>query len=205
MALISHDMGVIAGNADQVQVMRHGEIVESGDGRRHFLRPAQRLYQDAAGCDAAPRRRAGGTGHGARRQALLEVDEVKVTFPISGTDCLLAARIAARRGWRFVSQLRAGRDLGRGGRKRLREVHSGARGAAASPRRQRQGGVAGPRSHARSAGRDPQRAQGIPDRLPGPAGEPRSAHADRRFHRRAAARLGAWTVARRYPRPRRAR
>src|SRR6185437_10114714 len=31
IALISHDMGVIAGNADQVQVMRHGEVVERGD------------------------------------------------------------------------------------------------------------------------------------------------------------------------------
>src|SRR5215472_18505456 len=30
LTLISHDMGVIAGNADQVQVMRHGKVVERG-------------------------------------------------------------------------------------------------------------------------------------------------------------------------------
>ncbi len=38
-------------------------------------------------------------------------------------------------------------------------------------------------------------AQGIPDRVPGPAGEPRSAHDHRRIHRRAAALAETATVA----------
>ena len=39
MALISHDMGVIAGNADRVQVMRHGEVVERGPVDEIFYAP----------------------------------------------------------------------------------------------------------------------------------------------------------------------
>ena len=39
IALISHDMGVIAGNADQVQVMRHGEVVEHGPVDEIFYAP----------------------------------------------------------------------------------------------------------------------------------------------------------------------
>ena len=53
IALISHDMGVIAGLADRVQVMRHGEIVESGTADDIFYAPAARLYPHAAGGDAA--------------------------------------------------------------------------------------------------------------------------------------------------------
>ena len=58
IALVSHDMGVIAGMADRVQVMRHGEIVESGTADEIFYAPAPRLYPHAAGGDAArPTRR----------------------------------------------------------------------------------------------------------------------------------------------------
>jgi len=39
IAIISHDMGVIAGLADRVQVMREGEIVESGPVDDVFYRP----------------------------------------------------------------------------------------------------------------------------------------------------------------------
>ena len=39
IALISHDMGVIAGLADRVQVMRFGEIVESGTADEIFYAP----------------------------------------------------------------------------------------------------------------------------------------------------------------------
>ena len=51
IAMVSHDMGVIAGIADRVQVMRHGEIVESGTADDIFYAPAPRLYPHAAGCD----------------------------------------------------------------------------------------------------------------------------------------------------------
>ena len=40
IALISHDMGVIAGIADRVQVMRHGEVVEQGAVDDIFYAPA---------------------------------------------------------------------------------------------------------------------------------------------------------------------
>src|ERR1700743_2091155 len=39
IAMISHDMGVIAGLADRVQVMRQGEIVESGTADEIFYSP----------------------------------------------------------------------------------------------------------------------------------------------------------------------
>ena len=39
MALISHDMGVIAGNADQVQLMRQGQTVEQGGVDEIFYAP----------------------------------------------------------------------------------------------------------------------------------------------------------------------
>ena len=39
IAMISHDMGVIAGLADRVQVMRHGRIVESGAADEIFYAP----------------------------------------------------------------------------------------------------------------------------------------------------------------------
>src|SRR6185437_5153990 len=39
IALVSHDMGVIAGLADRVQVMRYGEIVESGTADEIFYAP----------------------------------------------------------------------------------------------------------------------------------------------------------------------
>ena len=51
IALVSHDMGVIAGLADRVQVMRHGEIVESGTADDIFYAPTARLYPHAAGGD----------------------------------------------------------------------------------------------------------------------------------------------------------
>jgi oligopeptide/dipeptide ABC transporter ATP-binding protein len=80
IALISHDMGVIAGLAEQVQVMRHGEIVESGPVDDIFYAPGHaytRMLLDALPkADELP---APATAVG---EKLLTVDDLSVSFPI---------------------------------------------------------------------------------------------------------------------------
>jgi peptide/nickel transport system ATP-binding protein len=80
IAMVSHDMGVIAGIADRVQVMRHGEIVESGSADDIFYAPRHaytRMLLDAIPkADEAP---SPATEIGA---PLLTVDDLKVSFPI---------------------------------------------------------------------------------------------------------------------------
>jgi peptide/nickel transport system ATP-binding protein len=80
IAMVSHDMGVIAGIADRVQVMRHGEIVESGAADDIFYAPRHaytRMLLDAI--PKADEKPAPATEIGA---PLLTVDDLKVTFPI---------------------------------------------------------------------------------------------------------------------------
>ena len=88
IVLISHDMGVIAAMADRVQVMRHGEFVESGqvndifyspqhDYTRMLLAAMPRLDEPGRGGHAAAAPDTRG-----ERPALLEVRDVKVHFPI---------------------------------------------------------------------------------------------------------------------------
>jgi oligopeptide/dipeptide ABC transporter ATP-binding protein len=81
IALVSHDMGVIAGLADRVQVMRDGDIVEQGAVDEIFYAPRQpytRMLLEAArsGETAAPATTPG--------PPLLAVDDLQVTFPIRG-------------------------------------------------------------------------------------------------------------------------
>ena len=81
IALVSHDMGVIAGLADRVQVMRYGEIVESGAVDDVFYAPRHdytRMLLDAlpkAGETPAPAKALGGP--------LLTVEDLTVGFPIT--------------------------------------------------------------------------------------------------------------------------
>jgi oligopeptide/dipeptide ABC transporter ATP-binding protein len=79
IALISHDMGVIAGLADRVQVMQGGEIVEQGAVDDIFYAPRHpytQLLLAAARNDerAGPATRPGGS--------LLTVEDLRVTFPV---------------------------------------------------------------------------------------------------------------------------
>jgi oligopeptide/dipeptide ABC transporter ATP-binding protein len=89
IVLISHDMGVIAGMADKVQVMRLGEVVEGGSTDEVFYSP-KHDYTKAL-LDAMPRiDRPARKGHamlqplstiGAEKR-LLDVEDLKVYFPI---------------------------------------------------------------------------------------------------------------------------
>src|SRR4051812_17400512 len=87
VVIISHDMGVIAGMCDRVQVMRHGEFVETGPVEEIFYRPQHPYTQMLL--DAMPRiDQPVRQGHinlkpeDAKAPTLLSVDDIKVHFPI---------------------------------------------------------------------------------------------------------------------------
>jgi oligopeptide/dipeptide ABC transporter ATP-binding protein len=109
MALISHDMGVIAGNADQVQVMRHGEVVERGDVDSIFYAPRH----DYTKMLLAAMPRLTDTPDIATRPGdiLLKAEDVKVAFPVRG-DGWLAPKQALRAVDGISLTLRAGETLG---------------------------------------------------------------------------------------------
>jgi len=87
IALITHDMGVVARMADRVQVMRYGEYVEGGDAGTIFSQPSHeytRMLLDAMPRIDQPDR----PGHAmlqalpAGAETLLDVDDVQVRFPV---------------------------------------------------------------------------------------------------------------------------
>lgn len=95
IALISHDMGVIASMADRVQVMRHGEFVEAGPVEEIFYRPKHPYTRMLL--DSMPRidRPAGAAtvrppAPPADAPDLLKVEDMKVHFPIRTGGSLIA-------------------------------------------------------------------------------------------------------------------
>ncbi len=86
VVMISHDMGVIAGIADRVQVMREGQIVEAGPVEGIFYRPQHAYTKELI--DAMPRLDKADLTEAARAEPapdapkLLEVSDLKVHFPI---------------------------------------------------------------------------------------------------------------------------
>ena len=81
IVFITHDLGIVRRFADRVYVMRHGEVVEEGDGRGDLRQPAARLHQDAARgrADRHARRRRRPT-----RRCCSKARNVEVTFKIGG-------------------------------------------------------------------------------------------------------------------------
>ncbi len=91
IALISHDMGVIASMCDRVQVMRYGEFVEGGPVDEIFYRP-QHPYTRML-LDAVPRLdQPDKPGHPMlppmtdreSRETVIKVQDMKIHFPIRG-------------------------------------------------------------------------------------------------------------------------
>ena len=119
IVLISHDMGVIAGMADKVQVMRLGEVVESGTTDEVFYTP--RHDYTKALLDAMPRiDRPVRDGHailqplstiGAEKQ-LLDVKDLKVYFPIKTGGFLISQTKPLRAVDGVSFSLRHGETLG---------------------------------------------------------------------------------------------
>ena len=108
IAMVSHDMGVIAGMADRVQVMRQGDILESGSADDIFYAPrhayTRMLLEAIPKADEAP---APVTEIGA---PLLTVNELKVTFPIKNGLFAPAQSLCAVDGISFT--LHQGETLG---------------------------------------------------------------------------------------------
>ncbi len=89
IALITHDMGVVARMADRVQVMKHGEYVETGDVWSIFKNPTHEYTQmlldampridqpDKPGHEGLPPRQVEGPD-----EPLLVADNVQVHFPV---------------------------------------------------------------------------------------------------------------------------
>jgi oligopeptide/dipeptide ABC transporter ATP-binding protein len=94
VVIISHDMGVIAGMCDRVQVMRYGEFVETGPAEDIFYRPQHpytRMLLDAMPRLDKPARE----GHinlkpaEQEKPTLLTVEDVKVHFPVRVSGAIL--------------------------------------------------------------------------------------------------------------------
>ena len=105
LALITHDLGVVAGMADHLAVMYAGRVVERGPVNEVFYRPAPSLYPRPAGCHAADRGR-GGAAAGHRGLAALHGPAAqRLRLPSAlpaGRRSLRGRRASAARGrWRL--------------------------------------------------------------------------------------------------------
>ncbi|MGR3803241.1 ABC transporter ATP-binding protein [Marinibacterium profundimaris] len=82
VALITHDMGVVARMCDRLEVMQYGEVVESGSVHKIFA-DADHAYTRRL-LDAMPRidDRAAPGPLPAETPALLDVDDLRVEFPV---------------------------------------------------------------------------------------------------------------------------
>ncbi|MEC7764766.1 MAG: dipeptide ABC transporter ATP-binding protein [Pseudomonadota bacterium] len=82
IALITHDMGVVARMCDRIEVMKLGEYVESGDVHQVFNAPKHDYTRKLL--DAMPRIDDAGAPEGTSADAepLLSADDIQVHFPI---------------------------------------------------------------------------------------------------------------------------
>ena len=82
VALITHDMGVVARMCDRIEVMQYGQIVESGEVTQIFDAPSHAYTRRLL--DAMPRIDAGDAPGPlpADAPSLLDVDDLRVEFPI---------------------------------------------------------------------------------------------------------------------------
>ena len=115
IALITHDMGVVARMCDRIEVMRLGEFVESGSAEDIFYRPKHPYTKMLL--DAMPR--IDSTEHGASlapvapdAETLLKVDDVQVHFPIRLDEGLFGRSVPLKAVDGVSFDLRAGETLG---------------------------------------------------------------------------------------------
>ncbi len=115
IALITHDMGVVARMCDRIQVMRLGEFVEEGSAEDIFHAPKHEYTRMLL--DAMPRIDSDSHGHKQPKVAddaetLLNVEDVKVHFPVRLDEGLFGRRVPLKAVDGVSFNLRAGETLG---------------------------------------------------------------------------------------------
>ncbi len=113
LALITHDMGVVARLADQVAVMRHGRIVEAGAAEALFSAPADpytRALLEAVPRLDRPRRGGRPKAPATDAPVVVAADELRVSYPARLRPFAAPRRLRAVDGVSFT--VRRGETLG---------------------------------------------------------------------------------------------
>ena len=111
VALITHDMGVVARMCDRIEVMRYGEYVESGSADTIFYNPrddyTKRLLDAMPRLDMVQQEKTEKTG-----DKLLVVNDVKVHFPIAMSKGLFHRKVPLKAVDGVSFDITAGETLG---------------------------------------------------------------------------------------------
>ncbi|MGJ8583350.1 MAG: ABC transporter ATP-binding protein [Marinosulfonomonas sp.] len=112
IALITHDMGVVARMCDRIQVMRLGEFVEQGDTRTIFGSPSHDYTRKLL--DAMPRIDSDATAPTLEKSdtPILRVDDIKVHFPIKMSGGLWGKKVPLKAVDGVSFDIRQGETLG---------------------------------------------------------------------------------------------
>ena len=97
LVLVTHDLGAVAGVADRVVVMRHGQIIENAPARQVFAQPQQPYTQAllrAARALGAPATTAAAAAV-PTAGAALSVSNLTVSFPVRGRSFRRGLRLSA--------------------------------------------------------------------------------------------------------------
>ncbi|MBR9763053.1 MAG: ABC transporter ATP-binding protein [Rhodobacteraceae bacterium] len=111
IALITHDMGVVARMCDRIKVMRLGEFVEEGEAVEIFANPShaytKRLLDAMPRIDSQQDSKAEITG-----RTILSVEDIKVHFPIRQKGGLFGRTVPLKAVNGVTFDLKAGETLG---------------------------------------------------------------------------------------------
>lgn len=115
IALITHDMGVVARMADRIQVMRLGEFVEVGSVEDIFKAPQHeytKMLLEAAPRIDQPEKSKPLAAVSSGAEAILKAEDVRVHFPIRVSEGIFGRKVPLKAVDGVSFDLRAGETLG---------------------------------------------------------------------------------------------